>query len=211
MAQTGRIEGQRERHPERQLLSEERLRAFIEQSPLIVYIKRLDEARSNVYTSPQLEASLGYTAQEWGEDETLFFKLVHSQDRDRIIAEHLRTRETGEPFRVEYRMITRDGRVRWFLDEARVIAGDDGDLGYHYGYLLDITERKELEEAVRGAEERYRQLVEHVPLAIYVDRLDEVSSNIYTSPQIERMLGTPAVQWLTDRVMFVKLLHPDVR
>jgi PAS domain S-box-containing protein len=211
VAQTGRIKGQHERHPDRQLLGEDRLRAFIEQSPLTVYINRLDAVRSNVYTSPQLEASLGYTDEQWGEDEDLFFRLVHPDDRDRVIAEHLRTRETGEPFRVEYRMITRDGRVRWFLDEARVIGEDEDGPGHHYGYLLDITERKELEEAVREAEERYRQLVEHVPLAIYVDRLDEVSSNIYTSPQIERMLGTPAEQWQTDRDLFVKLLHPDDR
>jgi PAS domain S-box-containing protein len=175
VAQVGRIKGQHERHPDRQLLSEDRLRAFIEQSPLTVYINRLDEARSNVYTSPQLEATLGYTDEEWGEDEDLLFRLVHPDDRDRIITEHVRTRETGEPFRVEYRMITRDGRVRWFLDEARVVAEDEAGPGHHYGYLLDITERKELEEAVREAEERYRQLGEHVPLAIYVDRLETCS------------------------------------
>ena len=211
MAQTGRIKGQHQRHPERRLLSEERLRAFIEQSPLTVYINRLDEARSNVYTSPQLAARLGYTDGEWGEDEDLLFRLVHPEDRDRIIAEHRRTRDTREPFRVEYRMITRDGRVRWFLDEARVVVDDDGGPGYHYGYLLDITDRKELEEAVRVSQERYRQLVEHVPLVMYVDRLDEVSSNIYTSPQVERMLGTSAEQWQTDSDLFVKLLHPDDR
>jgi PAS domain S-box-containing protein len=211
MAQAGRIKGQDQRHPERHLLSEERLRAFIEQSPMTVYINRLDEARSNVYTSPQLEARLGYTHGELGQDEDLLFKLVHPEDRDRIIAEHARTRQTREPFRVEYRMITRDGRVRWFLDEARVVVDHDGGPGYHYGYLLDITDRKELEEAVRVSQERYRQLVEHVPLAIYVDRLDEVSSNIYTSPQIERMLGTAAERWQTDRDLFVKLLHPDDR
>jgi PAS domain S-box-containing protein len=211
VAQTGRINRQHKRHLEGALLSEERLRAFIEQGPLTVYIDRLDEARSNVYTSPQLEASLGYTVEEWGEDERLFFKLIHPDDRDRVIAERLRTRQTGEPFHVEYRMITRGGRVRWFLDEARVIAEDEDGPGYHYGYLLDITERKELEEAVTEAEERYRQLVEHVPLAIYIDRLDELSSNIYTSPQVERMLGTTAEQWQNERDLFVRLLHPDDR
>jgi PAS domain S-box-containing protein len=207
----GRIKGQHERYLKGALLSEERLRAFIEQSPLTVYINRLDEARSNVYTSPQLAASLGYSVEEWVEDEGLSLKVIHPDDRDRVIAEHLRTRETDEPFRVEYRMMTRDGRVRWFLDEARLIAEDDQGPGYHYGYLLDITERKELEEAVSEAEERYRQLVEHVPLAIYVDRLDELSSNIYTSPQVEQMLGTTAEQWQNEGDLFRRLLHPDDR
>jgi PAS domain S-box-containing protein len=211
VAQTGWIKGQHERQPEQALLSEGSLRAFIEQSPLTVYINRLDEARSNVYTSPQLETSLGYPAEQWVEDKDLLFKVIHPDDRDRVIAEHLRTREGGEPFRAEYRMITRDGRVRWFLDQARFVADDEEGPGFHYGYLLDITERKELEEAVSEAEERYRQLVEHVPLAIYLDRLDEFSSNIYTSPQIGRMLGTSAEQWQNERDLFVKLLHPDDR
>ena len=212
MAQTGPIKGQHERHHGRVLLSEGRLRAFVEQSPLTLYISRLDKTRSNVHTSLQLAAILGYAVEEWVEDENLLFRLIHPDDRDRVIAEHLRTRETGEPFRVEYRMLTRDGRVRWFLDEARLVVEDTaGGPGYHYGYLLDITERKGLEEAVSEAEVRYRQLVEHVPVAIYIDRLDEFSSNIYTSPQIERMLGTSPEQWQNESDLFVRLLHPDDR
>jgi PAS domain S-box-containing protein len=212
VAQTGRIKGQHEGHPERALLSEDRLRAFIEQSPLAVYIDRLDDASSNVYTSPQLEAILGYSVEEWVEDENLFLKVLHPDDRERVLAEHRRTRETGEPFRMEYRMIARDGRVRWFLDEARIVTQDPaGGPGYHYGYLLDITERKELEEAVSKAEEQYRRLVEQLPIGIYIDRLDEFSSNIYTSPQIERILGTSAEQWQNEPDLFVRLLHPDDR
>jgi PAS domain S-box-containing protein len=220
MADAGRMTRLNAQKLEGKPMSEERLRAsieqsplrvFIEESPLTVYIDRLDEASSNVYTSPQLEAILGYTPEEWAADEELFLKVLHPDDRDSVIAEHVRTREAGEPFRMEYRMLTRDGRVRWFLDEARHIVAEEGGPGYQYGYLLDITERKELEEAVREAEERYRQLVEQVPLAIYVDRLDEFSSNIYTSPQVEEMLGTPAEQWQTERDLFPRLLHPDDR
>jgi PAS domain S-box-containing protein len=107
--------------------------------------------------------------------------------------------------------VTNDGSVRWFLDETHEIAGQHGESAYRYGYLVEITERKELEEAVREAEERYRALVEELPLAIYIDRLDELSSNIYTSPQVERMLGYASEQWATDADMFVRILHPDDR
>ena len=51
----------------------------------------------------------------------------------------------------------------------------------------DPTERGEV--VLEGAAGRFRALVEQLPLAVYIDRLDEVSSNIYTSPQIEPMLG----------------------
>jgi PAS domain S-box-containing protein len=197
-------------HAGRQLL-EDRLQAFIDQGPLTVYINRPDRASSNVYMSPQLEAILGYTAAEWEADPEFFRKVLHPDDRDWVIAEQLRTKEAGEPFRAEYRMITHDGSVRWFLDETHEIAGQDDESAYRYGYLVEITERKELEEAVREAEERYRALVEELPLAIYIDRLDELSSNIYTSPHVERMLGYPAEQWATEGDLFVRLLHPADR
>jgi PAS domain S-box-containing protein len=206
VAHAGRSTGQHERN----LLSRT-LQAFIEQGPLTVYINRPDETSSNVYMSPQLEAILGYRAEEWAADPDFFLKVIHPDDRDWVIAEQLRTREAGQPFRAEYRMNTREGGVRWFLDETRAIADQEGRPGYRCGYLVDITERKELEDAVREAEDRYRQLVEKLPLAIYIDRLDELSSNIYTSPQVEGMFGYTVEQWRTEEDLFVRLLHPADR
>jgi PAS domain S-box-containing protein len=197
-------------HTDRQLL-DDRLLAFIDRGPLTVYVNRADEASSNVYMSPQLEAILGYTAEEWGADPDFFRKVLHPDDRERVIAEQLRTRDAGEPFRAEYRMVTRDGEIRWFLDETHEIAGEAGRPRQRYGYLVEITKRKELEDALRRAEERYRRLVERLPLAIYIDRLDEFSSNVYTSPHIERMTGYTAERWAAEADFFVKILHPDDR
>jgi PAS domain S-box-containing protein len=120
-------------------------RALIEQLPLAVYIDRLDEWSSNLYTSPQIEAILGYSTGEWTSDDHLLLRILHPDDRDRVMAAHRRSCETGEPFRMEYRMIARDGRVVWFLDQATVVPGRSGRAGFHHGFLLDITERKELE------------------------------------------------------------------
>ncbi len=54
------------------ILDEATLRALLEHIPVTVYIDRLDETGSNVYTSPQLEAELGYTVQEWVSDSELY-------------------------------------------------------------------------------------------------------------------------------------------
>ena len=166
------------------VLTEAMLRALIEQVPLTTYIDRLDDISSNVYTSPQLEAVLGWTLQEWVEDDELFTKVVHPDDRDAVLAEHERTRETGEPFSMEYRMLGKDGSVHWFLDEANVIYDEDGHPQYHHGCLLEITERKALEEAVtqreaeiRGQKEELESLFEISPTGIVtVDRTGRISS-----------------------------------
>jgi PAS domain S-box-containing protein len=175
-------------------LNEATLRALIEQVPITTYIHRRNGVSSNVYTSPQLESVLGYTAEDWASDEDLFMKLVHPDDRERVRAEHTRPRETGESFRMEHRMIARDGSVRWFLDEATVIPDEVGRPAFHHGFLLDITERKELEEAVRrreqeaGNQARYLEmLLEISPVAIVTSDLDNVVTS--WNPAAERLFG----------------------
>ncbi|MDQ3865846.1 MAG: PAS domain S-box protein [Actinomycetota bacterium] len=142
--------------------SPEWFRTLIEQLPLTVYVDRLDESSSTVYTSPQVAGILGYAPEEWAEDPDLFRKVLHPEDRARVIAEHRRARGTDEPLCIEYRMIARDGRVVWFLDQASVVHDEAGRPAFHHGFLLDITERKELEEALRRSEAELRRQKHHL-------------------------------------------------
>jgi len=71
--------------------------------------------------------------------------------------------------------------------------------------------RKPLECDDRELERRYRTLVEQLPLVVYLDALDETSSNIFTSDQIEPLLGYSVDEWRTDADLFVRTLHPDDR
>jgi EAL domain-containing protein (putative c-di-GMP-specific phosphodiesterase class I)/GGDEF domain-containing protein len=58
---------------------------------------------------------------------------------------------------------------------------------------------------------RYGTLVEQLPLVIYLDALDAASSNIFTSKQIEPMLGYTVEEWASDGDLFVRTLHPEDR
>jgi diguanylate cyclase (GGDEF)-like protein/PAS domain S-box-containing protein len=68
-----------------------------------------------------------------------------------------------------------------------------------------------LDNEAREIERRYRTLVEQLPLVVYVDALDESSSNIFTSHQIEPLLGYTVEEWRDDPDLFVRTLHPDDR
>jgi PAS domain S-box-containing protein len=158
----------------------ETLRSLIEQVPVTIYIDRLDDISSNVFMSPQLEAVLGYSSEEWASDPEFYVKVIHPDDLERVLAEHRRTRETGDLFSMEYRMVARDGSVHWFLDEARVIRDEAGRPVFHHGFILDITERKELEDALHRSEEELRREKQHVeslleisPVAIVTLDLEE--------------------------------------
>jgi diguanylate cyclase (GGDEF)-like protein/PAS domain S-box-containing protein len=63
------------------------------------------------------------------------------------------------------------------------------------------------EEVVR----RYKTLVEQLPLVIYIDALDASSSNIFTSKQIEPLLGYSVEEWASEDDLFLRTLHPEDR
>jgi len=67
------------------------------------------------------------------------------------------------------------------------------------------------EGEAREIERRYRTLVEQLPLVVYVDALDEGSSNIFTSGGIEPLLGYTVEEWRSDPDLFIRTLHPDDR
>jgi PAS domain S-box-containing protein len=190
--------------------AEERYRALVENLPLVTYIDRADETHHSVYISPQIETTLGYARDAW-KDDGFFPSILHPEDREWVIEEHRRAYGSQVGMTLEYRLLHQDGHAVWFRDQMTIVR-DPSDGGvYAQGYMLDITERKESEERLGEAEKRYRTLVEQLPLATYIDALDETSSAIYMSPQIEAMLGYTTEEWTTDKELFPKLLHPEDR
>jgi PAS domain S-box-containing protein len=73
------------------------------------------------------------------------------------------------------------------------------------------AERQRLAEALSASEAQYRALVEQVPAIIYTAALDQASTTLYVSPQIEKLLGLSQDDWANDPDFWRKRLHPDDR
>jgi PAS domain S-box-containing protein len=100
--------------------------------------------------SPHIEVVLGYDQDEWIAAQHLWLDRLHPDDRDEVVDETARSVESGEGFKLEYRMIAKDGRVVWLHDVASVMARDaTGRATRYQGVLLDITDRKQAEHARR--------------------------------------------------------------
>jgi diguanylate cyclase (GGDEF)-like protein/PAS domain S-box-containing protein len=126
-------------------------RRLVERLPAIVYASELGENGRWRYVSPQVEEILGYTTEEWLADPSLWASLLHPEDRARALSQETRkTIGTRNPPPVDYRMITRDGRVVWILDEA-VLEPDETGTPVWHGVLYDITERKNAEQELQRA------------------------------------------------------------
>ncbi len=134
---------------------EVRYRALIERLPIVTFLASLDDRMQELYISPQIEALLGFTQDEWLENPFLWFRQLHPEDRDLWVTEFARTCSTGVNFRAEYRLLTRDKRVIWVQGECQVIRDDEGRPLYLQGIAFDITHRKQatqVEEAKLAAE-----------------------------------------------------------
>lgn len=162
---------ERERAEEALRRSEQRLRTLVEQIPATTYTQQIVEPGSSrsdptLYASPQIEAQSGYPPQAFVEDPALWISLLHPEDREWVLTEDRHTDETGEPFRIEYRQIARDGRVRWLRDEAVLVRDEEGRPRFWQGVMFDITEQKRAEQALRESEHQLRAIFDNALDAI---------------------------------------------
>jgi diguanylate cyclase (GGDEF)-like protein/PAS domain S-box-containing protein len=143
--------------------AEERYRTLVETVPAVTYTDRAVGSYPDlaVYTSPQIEELVGYSVQEWLDPErVLWEERLHPEDRTWVLTAEERSRASGEPFSEEYRLLAKDGSVVWVRDEAVLLRNEAGESLYWQGVLVDVTDRKEAEEALRESEERLRRLAD---------------------------------------------------
>jgi PAS domain S-box-containing protein len=128
---------------------EARYRALVEQIPAVVFMAYLDRGIGEAYVSPQIEAALGFSQEEWLEDPVRWYSHIHPEDKPRWSTEAAEMFLTGKPLRSAYRVVARDGRVIWFHCEAKMIRKEDGEPWFIHGVGFDITDLKRTEEALQ--------------------------------------------------------------
>lgn len=124
--------------------SETRFRTMADGAPVLVWLAD----RSKEYTwfnKPWLEFA-GRTMEElvtnrWTVD-------VHPEDRERCLRIYRTSFDAGKPFQMEYRMRRHDGVYRWVLDHGVPLQDSEGEFTGYIGSCIDITERRETEEAL---------------------------------------------------------------
>jgi diguanylate cyclase (GGDEF)-like protein/PAS domain S-box-containing protein len=146
---------ERSMHLERRLrdelaAAEAQFRAVVERVPGVVYVADAGEEGRWHYVSAAIREMLGFTAEEWLADPEIWKRQLHPADRTRMLLAERSGDHTYFGSRWEYRMLARDGREVWVLDDEAVISRDaDCRPARVQGILLDITERKRLEEQLR--------------------------------------------------------------
>ncbi|HEX2045492.1 MAG TPA: PAS domain S-box protein [Gaiellaceae bacterium] len=199
---TGRKENEEELRRSRELY-----RLVVENARDLIALVELDGRMA--YASPSWEEALGFRREELTAERNPL--EVHPDDLACVRSALASAAATGAAAVARARIRARDGR--WIAVEGSVvpIPDEEGRPVLLLTTCRDVTADEQAEEALRTAERRYRTLVEQLPLVTYMDALDGPGSNVYTSPQIEPLLGYAAEEWANNLELFAARLHPEDR
>ncbi len=167
--------------------SEDKYRFLIENIPDVAWTT--DRTGNTSFISANVERVYGFTRKEiYKGGARLWWGRIHPDDVDQVKAAFGSLFERGEPFDVEYRTQRKDGTWIWLRDQATTTYERNG-VEHAVGVFSDITERKEAEKALREAEERYRTLMDNVPVGLYRNTPGPQGRFIAANPAIARMFG----------------------
>lgn len=166
------------------------LERIINRSPVVVFLWRAVEGWPVEFVSDNVQ-QFGYHVEDFYSGRVLYKDIIHPDDLPRVVAEvaQYSAEEGRESFQQEYRIVTADGNIRWLDDRTWVRRNAEGVITHYQGIVLDITERKRAEEALRESEERFRSVVEYSHAGVLI--VDEDYRFIYINDELCRLLGYP--------------------
>jgi len=184
--------------------SEAKFAAFAESIPAIIFVHQEGKF---CYVNTAAETILGYSRTELLSMH--FWEVLHPEIREEVRNQGVR-REQGEtlPAQSEFQIISKNGVTRWLACNACRI--ELGGRPAVLGSAFDISQRKEVEGALRGSEQRFRQVVEQIREVFWMS--DPTKDRIlYISPAYEEIWGRSCASLYASPRDWLEAIHPEDR
>jgi PAS domain S-box-containing protein len=179
-----------ERRPQ---TGERRLRSLVQRLPGAIYRCTYDEDWVSLYMGDAFREICGIDPDTLDPVGRSFKEVVVEEDLDRIRTQVGRAVDERTYYSIEYRIEADDGTIRWVEDNGRPVFNDDGSVQWLDGILLDVTSRKEAEEALRRMNETLEKKVRE------------------RTRQVRRLSAELAMAEQRERDQIARVLHDDLQ
>jgi len=141
--------------------SRDQFQSLVANIPGITYRCLYDHNWTMLYISSEIDHFSGYPSSDFINNSIRSYESVinreDNKENEKKVNEAI---QLGKPWELEYRIHHRDGSIRWAYEKGRGIKSTDGKIDFLDGFILDITERKNIEILHRHSEEKYKALIE---------------------------------------------------
>jgi len=185
------------------ILSEEKFSKAFHSNSVVMALSHFEDG-TYIDVNEVFLKTFGYTrAEVIGKTSTGLDLFADPHQRSLVIEKLKHDRVIRE---IEVSVRAKDGSLRQGLFSADPIyIGKDECL---LTVMVDITARKQAEEALAASESQHRALVEQVPAIVYTESAD-TRITLYISPQVEQLTGYTPEEWIADPGLWRAITHPE--
>lgn len=170
-------------------LAEKKLDVIYRNSPVVAFLWRPQAGWPVVFVSENI-SRFGYQAEEFTSGKLLYSDIVYPEDLGALTADVSDFEQRGQIyFTREYRIVTRSGNLRWVTERSMLARDEKGGPSYYQGIIIDITDIKEANYALKESEKKYRLIFENSPLGIF--NFDKDGTVTHCNDKIAEILGIP--------------------
>jgi PAS domain S-box-containing protein len=189
-------------------LNRDQFESLLSNIKCITYRCAKDKNWTMKYLSPHVDQLTGYPPSDFINNAVRTYEsIICREDAEYVDQKITEAIDSGKPWGIEYRIKHRDGGFRWVLEKGSGVIGSNGKLKHLDGFIINITDRKRTEEALRESEERLRAIFEAATKVsfIIVDAQSPEPTILEFSPGAEIIFGYTRTEMIGNSVSILHL------
>lgn len=180
---------------------------IINSTPCVIFLWQNKEGWPVEFVSENVLKVFGYTAEDFTSGKISYDKVIHPDDLERValeVAKYSSEKDRKNFAHQPYRIITKDGLVKWVDDRTEIIRDAEGNITHYQGIVLDITYLTKMHLALARSEHKFHTIFDHGTDGILVADI-ATKKFIMANPKICQMLGYTEEELLKLSLMDI---HP---